>query len=190
MRAVELTPYARKEFITALEQSPDPLERARRFYARCWMSISYNKLRETGWRMLPRNAGGGHVPQRLFAKTKHLLKIARRLKEVQFESRDFRELFPLVDHPGTLIYLDPPYPGFCDRLYNVPFSDGDYGDLMNLCFSAKSMIVLSGYVDMREQLLLQGWQMIEKPTRNRKRAARIECLMINPAAQQALKVAV
>lgn len=184
--AIDATPYARSEFTKALEPVADPFERARRFYCLCWMSISYNYIRNTGWRLLPRNAGGGHVPQKLFAQTKHLLAIAKRLKAVQFENRDFRLVLKACDHPGILIYADPPYPGYCDRLYNVPFSAGDYAELIMLLSASKGMVVLSGYEDMHEQMLLQGWHMVTKETRNRSRKKRTECLMLNPAAWRAL----
>lgn len=186
-RAIQFTPYSRKEFAKSLEHCPEPFERARRFYSLCWMSLSYNYRRNSGWRLLPRNAGGGHVPANLFAQTKHLLAIARRLKTVQFENRDYREVLKVCDHPGILIYADPPYPGYCERLYNVPFSGGDYAELITLLSCSKAMVVLSGYADLAENLQLQGWHLVEKRTRNRSRKNRIECLMLNESAWQALQ---
>ena len=188
-RAIQLTLYSRAEFVKSLEPTEDPFERARRFYCLCWMSISYNFKRSTGWRLLPRNAGGGHVPANLFAQTKHLLAIARRLKNVQFESRDFREMLKVCNHADCLVYADPPYPGFSERLYNIPFSQGDHDDLIMALGQHKGPVILSGYSDLHENLMLQGWTLMERKTRNRQRASRVECLMLNPIAAEKIKEA-
>lgn len=186
MRAIQFTTYSRDEFEIALEPCSDPFERARRFYCLCWMSMSYNFKRKNGWRLISGNNGGGHVPGRLFAQTKHLLAIARRLEAVHFENSDFRAVLKKCSHDDCLIFADPPYPGYSERLYNVPFTQGDHDELLILLANHPGPVALSGYADLHESIVLQGWTSFEKDTRNRARSARTEILMLNERAAASL----
>jgi len=189
-RLIDLTPYSRREFRLCLEPCDDKLEAARRFYARCWMSMTYNKTpkSDSSWRLLLGNtSGGNHVPQRLFARTRHLMAIARRLKNVQIEDGvDFRKLLhnSWCRRPGTLIFADPPYPGYGERLYDMSFSTRDHEELLEDLRNCGAQVVLSGYDDLIP--LLPDWHAIRKETRNRKRALRTEVLMLNPLAWENL----
>lgn len=54
IRAIELTPYSREEFMRAYEHSEDPLESARRLFVRSWQGYGGPRHQSsTGWK-LPR----------------------------------------------------------------------------------------------------------------------------------------
>lgn len=189
-RLIDLTPYSRREFRLCLEPCEDRMEAARRFYSRCWMSMAYNKTpkSDSSWRLLLGNtSGGNHVPQRLFARTRHLMSVARRLKNVQIEDGvDFRKLLanPWCQHKDSLLYADPPYPGFGATLYDYGFAPGDHEDLLEGLRSCRAQVVLSGYDDLIAAL--PDWHAVTRNTRNRKRASRTEVLMLNPRAWENL----
>ena len=46
MQKLALTPYSRGEYLLSYENTEDPIEKARRFAVRCWMSFgSYNRYK-------------------------------------------------------------------------------------------------------------------------------------------------
>jgi len=48
VRRLELTPYARAEFEESFEPADDPVEQARRFFVRTWMSVGGHAARGPG----------------------------------------------------------------------------------------------------------------------------------------------
>jgi site-specific DNA-adenine methylase len=83
-----------------------------------------------------------------------------------------------------LIYADPIYPGFGDKLYDMSFSPRDHEELLEDLRNCGEQVVLSGYDDLIP--LLPDWHAVRKATRNRKRALRTEVLMLNPLAWENL----
>ncbi len=174
-RAIELTPYARDEFVTAGRKRAklSQLERARRFLARTMMTIngdahdagfsfssSYSRDRKEArvnrWHNLP----------------DRLIEIAERLRDVRVESLDARRLLGLfLDRPATLVYLDPPYFVKRGHRYVIDANDEDFHrELLTLCNHAKCMILLSGYDTplYREMLRADnGWKRVSIKTHTR-----------------------
>lgn len=113
VRAIALTPWARAEYELTFEpvpeNHPDPeLERARRFFARAWMSMGGGATARwrTGWRYHVRPQSTTTTER--WSKLEHLYAVAERLRLVQIEQGDVLEVIRRYDTPEMLFYLDPP----------------------------------------------------------------------------------
>jgi DNA adenine methylase len=129
-RAVNLTPWARDEFIATREDIDDPLERARRFAVACWMGrgsrISGSK---TGFRRSTSGKEGSHSARQWDRVPDRLIDAANRLKCVQIENRDALQLIQEHNLPECLIYADPPYIGdgrTCKNEYKYEMTEADH----------------------------------------------------------------
>jgi len=187
-RAVEMTPYARAELDAAWEAVADPLERARRFAVRAWMSIggpsdpwkSGLRYRRTDtsqpvlqWKRLPES----------------LMSAASRLKSVLIEQADYRRVLNRYDAPDTLFYCDPPYlPAvrLRRRAYRCEFDENDHRALAEALAEVQGMVVLSGYAHPLYTELYEerGWERYDMPTVNQNGARAMESLWLNPAARR------
>lgn len=67
-----------------------------------------------------------------------------RLKNVQLESKDFREFISVLDYPDNIIYCDPPFVG-TEKYYNVEFGETEHRDLAKLLTSYKAKVLVSYY---------------------------------------------
>ena len=118
-RAVELTPYAREEFLLARDHVTkeeladiDPLEQARRFLVATMMTVNGTMDTRSGWSYSQSYARGGREARvnRWCNLPDRLEKVVERLRGIRVENRDARELVDMFgDRPATLMYLDPPY---------------------------------------------------------------------------------
>jgi DNA adenine methylase len=184
-RSVNLTPWARQEFVKSREPVSDPVERARRFACACWMSMgSRISGRPTGFRRTCAGQGSnmaalwGRVPETL-------LEAAIRLKQVQIENRDAVKLIREYNAPDVLIYADPPYIGD-ERTnkdeYRHEMTHVQHLELTDALRAHSGMVLLSGYRNPIYDGCLIGWKKITVKTYAERGAARTECLWINPLA--------
>lgn len=95
-----------------------------------------------------------------------LMQIRERLRGVQVEHDDFRNIIPRYDTTETLFYCDPPYlqetrAGGVE--YQHEMSRQDHIDLLELLNSVQGMVMLSGYDSplYREYLDDRGWTRYE-----------------------------
>lgn len=153
VRALELTPYSRAEFEHCLEtwaDVDDDLERARRFFTRSRQGFS-GATGSSGWSYDVSGApGGGTAASRVTSAVDDLMRHARRLRGVQIECRDWREMLELYDEPGACFYLDPPYHpdtrgGHAGNGYAHELTADDHADLVELAASLKGSVLISGY---------------------------------------------
>ena len=168
IRSIELTPYAREEFLQTRNGSVPlcDIERARKFLVEAMMSIngvlagnkggfsysnSYSRsgkeARVSRWKNFP----------------KRLSDVADRLRDVRIENLDAIKLLKkFVNRPATLVYIDPPYlmerdSGYVNDAREVEF----HVELLKLCNHAKCMILISGYENpVYEEFLspVRGWE--------------------------------
>lgn len=120
-------------------------------------------------------------------------KAHKRLREIQVENLDFKELILKYDDTRTLFYLDPPYvfeTRSGSRLYRFEMEDKLHHDLVNLLLNIKGMAILSGYeTEIYKPLLEEGWRLdkfdVRVCTTNAgvqvKRPTRTECLWVSPS---------
>ena len=198
-RRLRLTPFARKEYDLAFEETDDPIERARRLVVRSYMghgSSSAISARSTGFRASLVNRGGtlpaGEWPGMPLA----LQAITDRLQGVLLECRPALQVIDRYDAADTLIYLDPPYVhqtrsakrrgGRAFHGYTFELSDTDHIALLERALQAKAMIVVSGYSSPIYDDMLSGWRRTTIETHADGALDRTEVLWMNPQACAAL----
>lgn len=195
IRAILLTPYAREELRRARNAEPtsDPIERARRFYIRCWQSFgSGTGTSSTGWRY---QIGTGDTSRASaigsFNDTEHLWLVADRLKQVQIECDDAFKVIQRFDSDDTLFYLDYPYVHSTryhsskSKGYSHEMTDDDHRLFADLARSVQGMVIVSGYASPLYDELYAGWKCISKESRDVNGGTQIECLWLSPRVTEA-----
>jgi len=162
-RACLLTPHSRAEYEQAcgpLDGLPD-LERARRV----WIRLTQGRHRATiawaGWRHRV-NARDGQFPSELANTASRIMPAAARLARVTLESLDALDVIAKYgQHPGVLLYVDPPYPaavrGTRPRYAAEMHDDDDHAVLLGALLACRATVVLSGYATPQYDGLLREW---------------------------------
>jgi DNA adenine methylase len=188
----ESTLYARAEFDLAGVPTEDPVERARRFLVRQRMSHGGNAERWS-YSITDSQAKMASVIRRFRAGVERLPAIHARLKMVQIEMLDWREILDKFDRPTSLFYLDPPYlPS--ERIwggYKHEMSIDDHRELVDRLLSIQGMVVLSGYQNpIYAPLEAAGWERKSfDVTANSSdtRTSRVESLWLSASIVKALR---
>jgi len=87
--------------------------------------------------------------------------IQQRLQQIQYENKDFREIFKIYDSEDALFYVDPPYihDTRSDGKYIFEMTDQDHIDLVSIILKTKGSVVLSGYHhEIYQPLIDNGWE--------------------------------
>jgi DNA adenine methylase len=145
-RACEATLYSRSEFNLAQEPTDDPVEKARRFLVRYRMSWSGLGVKWS-YSVTASSGGMASVVGVWRSTVEGLGQVHERLRRVQIEQADWREVLQRYDGPGTLHYIDPPYVQATrvSGQYPCEMTRGDHDDLVQRVLCMKGMVVLSGY---------------------------------------------
>ncbi len=197
IRAIELTPFARREWARAGEVTADPVENARRFYLRSYGSIAGPTAQwRSGWRrqkVLARRADGSGAmisAARTFADVSHLHTVAARMRGVFIEAEDALDLIRRYDHPRALFYVDPPYPAatrarWQKTAYRHEMSDEQHCQLAAVLAGCRGMVVLSGYDCelYRELFPASAWWSAARPSRTNGKGSANEVVWLNEAAR-------
>lgn len=193
-RRLYLTPFAREEFELAYQETPDPVERARRLVVRSQMgfgSAATNRSHSTGfradstkvrttpahnWRDYP-----DHVPT-----------FVERLRGVVIEHRPALDVIAAHDGPEVLFYVDPPYVRSTRELrqrdlYAHEMTDADHQALALRLQAVQGMVVLSGYPSELYRELFAGWRRVEREALADGAQPRTEVLWLNEAAARRLQ---
>lgn len=184
---IELTPFSREEYIDCAQQSPSPLERARRTVVRYWQSWGASNSSLRSWR----NSQAASSP-RVCAEWRQLpqkvLNVCARLKDAQIENCDALTLISRYNSPETLLYIDPPYLRSIRKknIYKNEMNDAQHVELLRLLKDSSSKIVLSAYDNKIYNAELQDWYTTEKTTQAQMGLIRTEKLYMNfpPAVEQ------
>jgi DNA adenine methylase len=183
---LELTPYSRQEFQQCRDSEPstDPVENARRFIVTCRQShggIGGNWSYSKGSTAM----GISSAVRRYLAGVDRLPEIVSRLRHVQVENLDWRDVLARYDGPDTLFYMDPPYV-LQTRVrgnYLCDFNDRDHQALIELLPAVSGKVMLSGYDSpLYTPLQTVGWNVVRESvvaTTSRTRAERTECVWMN-----------
>jgi DNA adenine methylase len=152
-RLLRFTPYAREEFTVCLdtwETTDGDLERARRWYVRMRQAFGCSVSKSWGHELNGALSGGTRAAS--FAATiDELGRFAQRLRGVQIEHLDWRELLDRYDAPGVCMYLDPPYhPQTRSRIgrnhgYRFELTEQDHDELIARALTLEAAVLLSGY---------------------------------------------
>lgn len=188
VRVCELTPYARDEFIAALERSDDELEEARRVWVRHRQGIGGNANTAGDW---GRDIGGGNGwnPRDTETKLGALRDYAARLRGVEIDSIDGAEFVDKWGQVATFVYCDPPYVTATRKgtTYAHEMTDADHRRLAVACHGAVergAKVAVSGYPSALYDELFAGWRRIEVDVplygaRDTKGQRRTECLWMS-----------
>lgn len=198
-KSLQLTPFARDEFLDAWMPSKDALEQARRTVIRAFMGFgssavtkdrSVNSkgggLAQTGFRSNSNRSGT--TPAHDWANYPYTFDaIIERLTGVVIENRDALTIIQQHDSPETLFYIDPPYVQSTRDTggdYRYEMDDDDHSELADLLNSVNGMVVLSGYPNDLYNSLYKNWIKTERGAFADGARARTEVVWINEAAAQ------
>ena len=145
-----LSPYSREEWIYCrdhLNDDPDPVERARRFFVLA--RFSFAGLVGSSFGICVGGSKGGMVQKASAYKgvLGILPRLSERLMSVLIENKDFRNLIQVYDTKDTLFYLDPPYLPETRRsgCYKCKMTTDDHRELVEMLRNIKGKVMLSGY---------------------------------------------
>ncbi len=208
-RKAFFTPYCREEFYWCREnlEDGDPVERAWRFFVVVRQAFGGDFRGEgTSWGYSVNSSRRGMTAtcSKFTSCVDVLPEVHARLRRVQVEQGDFREIIPRYDTPETFFYLDPPYVPETRTHggYTCEMTAEDHAALVDLLLGLKGMAILSGYPNgIYAPLEAAGWERREWKTAcsaaGRTRGSgiqgegaatrmqpRTECAWISPSAQK------
>lgn len=176
--AVKLTPYGRAEWRASEDDAVDDVEAARRLLVNVDQSFSRGRKSWSPPSML-RDRRGRWRPGTWANLPAKISAAAERLSGVCLEHGDALELIPRWDHPGGVIYVDPPYVGehrlnMKDRCYTHDAGPDLWPRLVDVLLSIeRSAVILSGYpCEEVEPLVDAGWRTVSLRANRNVRAAR------------------
>jgi len=177
---LQLTPFAREEYLNAWYASDDPLEQARRTLIRSFMgfgsaAITLNRKPHNDTRGISAKTGFRANSNRSGTTPAHdwknypfaLEEIIKRLQGVVIENRDAMQCMLQHDSEQTLFYVDPPYVKSTRDVgedYKYEMTDEQHIKLSECLNSLKGMIILSCYDSELYQTLYSGWTKDQKFT--------------------------
>lgn len=194
IRKIRLTPWARAEYELSLQPCDDDVERARRFFVACWLSINGSSAINN------RSAQGLHVSvdglqttsDFLYKLAENVEGVAVRFLDVQIENRTAQEVITRYDTCDTLIYFDPPYVEETrtkNNWYGVDWNGNDlHIESAELLRNAAGYVVVSGYACplYTELYEANGWHRVDKEAQTNSGGKRIESLWLSPRTWKAL----
>lgn len=189
VRACEFTPYARDEFIAALEHSDDDLEEARRVWVRHRQGLAGAATSAGNWGRDPGGDNAGWGAAQAESKLTSLRTYAARLRGVCIDSIDGAEFIDKWGQRETMVYADPPYVTATRKstTYAHEMTDDDHRRLAVACHGAVergAKVAVSGYPSALYEDLFAGWRRIEVDVplygaRDTKGQRRTECLWMS-----------
>lgn len=145
IRVLEATPYSLEDHRHCKEVykgkiRANDIERARAFFVST--TCSYAKQIKEGW---ARDKDSVRYPLELINKTRLLGQLTYRLKKIYIENRDALDVIKAWDGRESFFYLDPPYPGTCQKHYSG-YSINHFNGLLSLLKNIKGKFLLSCYL--------------------------------------------
>jgi len=197
---LELTPFARDEFVAAAHEPGDSeVEKARKTILRSFAgfgSASTNGNHSTGFRASSNRSGT--VPAGDWRNwPAHIPAFVDRLQGVCIENRPALDIIEQHDSPDTLFYVDPPYPHETRNMrrgnaaYAVEMTDEDHEQLSEVLHQVRGAVILSSYRNDMYDRLYADWEARECHAHSDGARDRIEVLWLNPrcaGAQQQHKL--
>lgn len=162
---LDLTPYSREEFYHCRDtwrDEQDDIEKVRKWYVTAMQSFSTNFSTWSHSKNKSRRGISQAVSQWLGKIENDLPKAVERLKTVQIENMDYKDLLKKYDGEDTLFYLDPPYIHKTRKMtyqYAHEMTDQQHEEMINILLHIKGKAILSGYDnEIYNKLLDNGWR--------------------------------
>ena len=188
--AINLTPFARDEFISCYEMKvDDPIERARRIIVRYHQSFGTSNSSRNSWRNV-QTYGGPRCATMWNYLPQAVIECCERIKEAQIENTDALELIKRYDDENTLIYCDPPYlPSLRKKnMYASEMDENQHRALLKVICKSKSKIIISGYDSQLYNDMLAGWNSDTIETTAQMGLHRVEKIWFNYDLQMKLEM--
>jgi len=160
---VYLTPYSREEYNYCnhtWENCEDDVERAHRWFVVARQSFAGRFGNGWGFDVTTSTRGMAKECSAWLNTIEGLPLIHQRLRTVQIEHKDFRDIIKTYDTVDTFFYLDPPYVPETRKIgkYRYEMTNKDHEDLVDLLLNIKGKAMLSGYVNsIYKKLEDAGW---------------------------------
>ena len=172
-RLAALTPYSREEFVryrrdwrAKWQDCADDVERAYRWYVVARMSFAGEFGGSWGRSVGTSRLGMANAVAQWLSIVDMLPAIAERVRTVQVEHGDWRQVLQAYDTPDTLFYIDPPFVKNTRRggKYRHEMSNAQHRELVEVLLNIRGRGVLSGYRNaIYEPLEEAGWQCADLP---------------------------
>ncbi|MDN5332135.1 MAG: adenine methylase [Tepidanaerobacteraceae bacterium] len=183
---IEMTPWARQEYILSFEKTGDPLEDARRFLVRCWQAHGSNYVTKPGWRNCVAGRDASYTP--VWAQLpRRILEVAYRLKNAQIENQPAIQLIERYKSPEVLIYCDPPYLQSTRSRkcwYSYEMSEKEHIELLEVLNEHPGPVIISGYENPVYDSYLKHWHKESIKALSEKGRPREEVIWLNPVAAE------
>jgi DNA adenine methylase len=188
-RRLRRTPYARREFELAFQESTDPVERTRRAIIRAYMSFHHSALfnpRKTTFADAMHKRSGSSKASEWAGYPRTLAAVCRRLRGVVIEHGEASRIIRVQDTPETLFFVDPPYVGSTrdkGTTYRHEMSDAQHIALLMQLRSISGRAMVTGYPSALYDDLLHDWKRLERRhyAKGSMTTPRTEVLWISPA---------
>ncbi len=182
-RALELTPFARNEFVESYGETTDSLEKARRTVVRSFMGFGSNAYaKKTGFRSNVTRSGT--TPSHDWRNYPGSFgDVIERLQGVVIENRDAADVMTTYDDIEAVHYVDPPYVAETrnkGKDYRHEMTDEDHEALSEMLHTLRGSVVLSGYRSALYDALYKGWRYVERYALADGARHRVECLWLSP----------
>lgn len=139
----EAVVHSREEFLwckATWQEVEDDVERAARWYY--MISSSFGNIGRAFARATKSNSQTGSL---LRNNIRLFLPVHQRLKNVQIENQDWREILRDFDNHDAVFYLDPPYVEYTGGCYKHTMTVRDHRELCERVFQLDGFVALSGY---------------------------------------------
>jgi DNA adenine methylase len=174
--ALDLTPYARQEFVALLDAAPvgDDVENARRFFTICRQArggLGMSRLTAAAWATSKRTRREMAEPvSKFLSAITGLSDVAERFRTVKIEQIDGLKLLHKYDGEDSFFYLDPPYLpetryGEVAATYAAEMTREDHVSLLEALRKIKGKAMLSGYSAPLYEEMLDDWRREELKTK-------------------------
>lgn len=165
---MRLTPHARAEYYGALRDLPptdDAVEDARRTLTILLQGTTRTTQHGGMWaRYVKYTPSARNLPSQLDVFAERIRPVSDRLAGV---SLDDRGAIPMIKKygrdPGTLLYLDPPYPvgTRAGSKYPHDLTDADHEELLDLITELPAQVMISSYANDLYDTQLKDWDRFE-----------------------------
>lgn len=145
-----MSPYSREEWLFCrnhLNDDPNPVERARRFFVLARFSSCGLVGKSFGIDVTASSRGMAKTAYAYRNVISVLPRLSERLVSVLVENRDFRDIIRVYDTEQSFFYLDPPYLPETRKCgsYRCEMTTGDHYELVEILRSIKGKVMLSGH---------------------------------------------
>ena len=164
---LDLTPYSREEFYICRDtwkNEQNEIEKVRKWYTCVMQSFSSNFSTWSHSKTKSRRGMSQAVSQWLGKIENDLPNAVDRLKTVQIENVDYKDLIKKYDSKDTLFYLDPPYIHETRKMtyeYAHELDNEQHKQLVDVLLHIKGKAILSGYDhEIYNKLLENNWNKV------------------------------